>query len=323
MACQMLLFRRIVMHNAVVIVTYNRAKLLQECINHVLSQTIPFETIVVVDNHSTDSTEDLLHSYQSDPRFHIIREEENLGGAGGFWDGIRYLNHLENVPDYVLLIDDDAMIRQNYMQRIVQFASKNPRVEGFAGTVLVDGKIDTYHRRRIINRLLFQEELIPVDQYHTGKAFRCDCATFCGLVLRGKAMRQMGLPKKEYFLWYDDTEYTMRLMQKGGVAVVPSAVLDHKTVLLQETKSLLMRITWRQYYGYRNRYDTARLHLGQVSAWMVELQYRLFRFASRLMMLIPDDIHRTQGRYNVRMLSDVIRDERAGRLGKNSKYLPG
>ena len=67
-------------------------------------------------------------------------------------------------------------------------------------------------------------------------------------------------------------------MDAGGITVVPDAVLQHKTVLSKEgmvAKGVLHRIGWRQYYGYRNRYDTAKRHLGKLSAAVILWQYRV------------------------------------------------
>ncbi len=361
------------LRNTVVIVTYNRKQLLKECISHVLAQTVPFAEIVIIDNHSTDGTEEELRAYARDPRFVIRRMDENLGGAGGFAAGMEMVRDgakkasatgrvgaaesasaAENVgslvaaqsagtpfvPDYVLVIDDDAMIAPDYMERICTYGEAHPEVNGFAGRVEVDGKIDPYHRRRLASKILFYESMLPEADYgmkraagariETGRADSkdastvsfCDCATFCGFVLRGKTLMEIGLPKAEYFLWYDDTEYTLRLFNRGHIAVLGGAVLDHRTVLAQETKSLLERITWRQYYGYRNRHDTARIHAGALSALCVRLQYQVFRAASLLMMLSRNPERAQQGRYNVKLLTDVLRDCRSGRLGKHQEYGP-
>ena len=45
---------------AVTIVTYNRLELLKECVQQVLSQTVPFFYICIVDNNSTDGTSKYL-----------------------------------------------------------------------------------------------------------------------------------------------------------------------------------------------------------------------------------------------------------------------
>ena len=303
------------MNNAVVIVTYNRLELLNECLACVCGQTIPFSRVIVVDNHSTDGTAEFLAARED---LDVIREPENLGGAGGFYDGLQCASQGEY--DWVLIIDDDAMIAPDYMEKLLDYANAHTGIYGLAGKVVTEGHIDVSHRRRIINRLLYVEGNVASEEYQK-ESFSCDAATFCGLLLQGQKMREIGLPQKGYFLWYDDIEYCLRLQECGGVTVVPAAVLHHKTVLSKEgmvTKGVLHRIGWRQYYGYRNRYDTAKRHLGSLSAWVILWQYRVFWLLSFFMTWKKET--REQGRSNQKILHDVIKDCKAGKLGKHPEY---
>lgn len=303
------------MNNAVVIVTYNRVELLKECLACVCGQTIPFSRVIVVDNHSTDGTAEFLAARED---LDVIREPENLGGAGGFYDGLQCASQGEY--DWVLIIDDDAMIAPDYMEKLLDYANAHTGIYGLAGKVVTEGHIDVSHRRRIINRLLYVESNVASEEYQK-ESFYCDAATFCGLLLQGQKMREIGLPQKGYFLWYDDIEYCLRLQECGGVTVVPAAVLHHKTVLSKEgmvTKGVLHRIGWRQYYGYRNRYDTAKRHLGSLSAWVILWQYRVFWLLSFFMTWKKET--REQGRSNQKILHDVIKDCKAGKLGKHPEY---
>ncbi|RHO30677.1 glycosyltransferase [Roseburia sp. AM16-25] len=303
------------MNNAVVIVTYNRVELLKECLACVCGQTIPFSRVIVVDNHSTDGTAEFLAARED---LDVIREPENLGGAGGFYDGLQRASQVEY--DWVLIIDDDAMIAPDYMEKLLDYANAHTGIYGLAGKVVTEGHIDLSHRRRIINRLLYVESNVASEEYQK-ESFSCDAATFCGLLLQGQKMREIGLPQKGYFLWYDDIEYCLRLQECGGVTVVPAAVLHHKTVLSKEgmvTKGVLHRIGWRQYYGYRNRYDTAKRHLGSLSAWVILWQYRVFWLLSFFMTWKKET--REQGRSNQKILHDVIKDCKAGKLGKHPEY---
>ena len=303
------------MNNAVVIVTYNRVELLKECLACVCGQTIPFSRVIVVDNHSSDGTAEYLASRTD---IEVIREAENLGGAGGFYDGLQRAG--QSPYDWVLIIDDDAMIAPDYMEKLLDYANAHTGIYGLAGKVVTEGHIDVSHRRRITNRLLYVESNVATEEYQK-ESFSCDAATFCGLLLQGQKMREIGLPEKEYFLWYDDIEYCLRLQECGGVTVVPAAVLHHKTVLSKEgmvTKGVLHRISWRQYYGYRNRYDTAKRHLGSLSAWVILWQYRVFWLFSFFMTWKKET--REQGRSNQKILHDVIKDCKAGKLGKHPEY---
>src|SRR4029079_18265248 len=68
-----------------IIVTFNRVKLLERCVNALLTQTRRPDKILVVDNGSTDGTREWL---QSRPEVEFITQS-NEGSAGGFATGIR------------------------------------------------------------------------------------------------------------------------------------------------------------------------------------------------------------------------------------------
>ena len=68
-----------------VVVTYNRRELLKRNIG-CLRQNTPLHSIVVVNNGSTDGTKEWLDE-QTDLR---VIHQENVGGSGGFYTGIRY-----------------------------------------------------------------------------------------------------------------------------------------------------------------------------------------------------------------------------------------
>ena len=169
------------MNNAVVIVTYNRLELLKECLACVCRQTIPFSRVIVVDNHSTDGTRDYLERREDtyilqvsdqeketaktkeDKKIWVLEEAENLGGAGGFYDGLRWAS--QGTYDWVLIIDDDAMIAPDYVEKLITYARKHPSVCGLAGKVVTEGRIDVSHRRRITNRLLYVEGNVAEEEY--------------------------------------------------------------------------------------------------------------------------------------------------------------
>jgi glycosyltransferase involved in cell wall biosynthesis len=85
----------------VVITTYNRASLLIESIKSVLNQTFSDFELVIVDDHSSDNTPDLVKSFQ-DSRIRYIRHDENKGLAASRNTGLRYAR-----GKYIAYLDDD------------------------------------------------------------------------------------------------------------------------------------------------------------------------------------------------------------------------
>ena len=72
---------------AVVVVTYNRAALLTRMLAGLAALDREPDTVIVVDNASTDHTATVLDGVHDLP-LQVIRPEENLGGAGGFHAGV-------------------------------------------------------------------------------------------------------------------------------------------------------------------------------------------------------------------------------------------
>lgn len=233
---------------AVVITTHNREQLLRECVEHVQHQTIPPDKIIIVNNASTDGTGHYLKTLSEQYKtIDVIDLLVNTGGAGGFAVGIE--RAAETAAAWVLVIDDDAIIAIDYMEQIFVAAQQNAMYQAFAGAVTVNGQIDTCHRRNLIGIGLLSKNC--KEEVYEQSCFACDIASFCGMVVDLSLVRQIGLPHAEYFIWYDDTEYSLRIHNYSRFLVVPQAVLIHKITQLEKTHP--RRYDWKEYYAIRNR----------------------------------------------------------------------
>ena len=88
---------------AIIAVTYNMLELLKEEINSLREQTYKDAQIIVVNNGSTDDTLSWLQQQQDI----ITITQKNLGGAGGFYTGMKYA--AENGYKYCWVMDDDVI----------------------------------------------------------------------------------------------------------------------------------------------------------------------------------------------------------------------
>ena len=89
-----------------VVVTHNREALLKRCIHNLDNQSRPPDEILVIDNNSTDGTNQFLQKQE----INFIKQE-NLGSAGGWFTGIKY-GLLHNY-DLCWLMDDDGFPDSN------------------------------------------------------------------------------------------------------------------------------------------------------------------------------------------------------------------
>ena len=296
----------------VVIVTYNRLALLKECVNACQKQTKKFTKIYIVNNASTDGTAEYLHSIKKS-HIEIIDLPENRGGAGGFAAGMKRASSNSDL-DYILLIDDDAIIAENFNEEIVKGIEKyGEDVLGYSGTVYTDRIVQCQHRSRLKTKQDFIVEGCPIEEYK-GEAFVYDLATFCGVYISRKVMQKAGLPREDFFIWLDDAEYCFRLLKKtsmrGHFININAAKINHKS------KSSSSGMSWKNYYGERNRLVIVKQYypLAVVLKNYLRLDLRIIR----RLLFGKNKFERKVAK----MFAAAKRDAKHGRMGKSAIYNP-
>ena len=89
---------------------------------------------------------------------------------------------------------------------------------------------------------------------------RIDTATFVSLLIPRETIEKIGLPIKEYFIWGDDKEYTLRISDLLPSYFIPQSGVIHKmktNVGSNICTDDIERIQ-RYFYAYRNDYATAK-----------------------------------------------------------------
>lgn len=209
---------------AVIVVTYNRLNLLKKCIEAVRIQTYSQFDIIVVNNGSTDGTLMWLET-QKDI---MVINQKNLGGAGGFHNGIKYAYNKKY--KYFWIMDDDGVPSSECLSILKKYADIGfhyvaPNLKNF------DGKshfiqFDNTQFSNIVN--------------HCGGPFNA-------ILLSRKLVQHVGLPNKNFFIWGDEHEYVNRIVNAGFfVALCLNAIHFHKYT---ESKGIP---TNRLLYKYRN-----------------------------------------------------------------------
>lgn len=258
---------------AALVVTYNRKALLLECIDAITRQEYPAFTIVVIDNASTDGTEELFTGdgpLAGSDTIDYRRMGSNLGGAGGFKEGLRAA--AESGADWVWLMDDDCIPHSNTLAMLVEAARL---VEGrdiepsFFASSVFGPKGEPMNVPAVDGRPT-ENGYADWYAYLSDGMVEIESATFVSLLLNRKAIDKLGLPVGSFFIWGDDTEYTTRLTHNFGPAyLVGASRVLHKRV---NTKSLDImneddpeRIA-RFHFYYRNNLIVQRYHHGKSAA---------------------------------------------------------
>lgn len=208
------------------IVTLNRKvkfiHTLDEC------RRLGFSNIVVLDNGSTDGTREFLRG-----QAHVtcIFTERNEGGSGGF---NRIMRHFIQKTDFgwLLTFDDDAYPTFSE-EDLVGFlrARKNNHHAAYAFRVTYpDGSLCEMNcpGSNVLERhpLLSLRSKFHIDE--SSGPSEVDFAGFVGLLLRRATIQQVGIVSKQFFIYSDDTYYTLCLSKRSGkILYYPGLALIH------------------------------------------------------------------------------------------------
>ncbi len=105
-----------------VVVTYNRRDLLTQAPSAVLGQSRTPDTVIVIDNASTDGTADLVRTRF--PSVRLAAAQRNTGGAGGFAYGLALA--LAEEADLVWLMDDDTVPEPGALRAMLDARALHP-----------------------------------------------------------------------------------------------------------------------------------------------------------------------------------------------------
>lgn len=244
---------------ASVVVTYNRRAQLEVSLARLLAE--PVDHVVVVDNGSTDGTRAWLEGL-ADHRLHLVLEDRNLGGAGGFEAGLRTAVATFD-PDWIMVMDDDG-----YPESGAIAAFRDTDLAGWdavaAAVRLPDGRICEMNRPAVNpfwNRQAFLRTLFGAGRkgfhladptYETDEVSTVDTASFVGLFLSRAAIQRAGYPDGRLFIYGDDVLYTLGLSRSGGrIGFFPKIRFTHDCSTFEDGERQFRPI-WKTYYHYRN-----------------------------------------------------------------------
>jgi len=252
---------------AAVVVTYNRLDKLKKGIASIRASSVRPRTIVLVDNASTDGTGDYLRSIAGDEDVHVLSLPENVGGAGGFAAGLRRAYDLG--ADFFWIMDDDCYPEPDALGRLLdEHRAVEEHVHDrvpFACSVVkfVDGQL--CEMNEAVTTWDWPRYL--VQGLSSVKVREC---TFVSVLLPRWTVEEHGLPLAEYFIWYDDKEFTKRLSSRTrpGIQVLDSYVVhdmgDNKGVNYGQ---ITAQNVWKFKYGARNQ-SSYRWHYEGKLSWI-------------------------------------------------------
>jgi len=230
---------------SIIIPVWNGRKYLKACLDALLAQDSPDFQVIAVDNASSDDSADFVA--EEYPQVHLIRNERNLGFAGGCNVGLRAAQ-----GDVLVLLNQDTVVQPGWLKALVD-ALDDPDV-GIAGCKILEADgVTLSHCGGSLDLVAAQTQHYGAGELDRGqydKAVDVDYVTGAAFAVRRDVLDHVGLMDERFFPgYYEDTDFCLRARKAGfRIQYVPDAVVIHHV-------SASTRQHWvrRRFYYYRNR----------------------------------------------------------------------
>lgn len=229
---------------SVIIVTWNGAALLQECLDSLAKTThYPLE-IIVVDNFSSDNSITLLNAY---PIVRVIANSSNTGYAKGNNIGVASAR-----GNYVVILNNDITVEPDWLTEPLRYLEADRTIG------IVCCRQMSYYRNEIIDGLFHRIEpdlrMHPVGQQQqpaddprflmTGLVISANGGS---MIVRKELYEQLHGLDETFFAYYEEVDFCLRAFERNWKCLyVPAAVVYHKG-------SVSFKKTGPMTYFYRER----------------------------------------------------------------------
>ena len=231
----------------VVVVTWQGAHLLPDCLDALLREVRAGDAqVVVVDNASTDGTAELLAARY--PAVRRIASDRNRGFAGG-----NNLALADVDTDVAVLLNNDAVVQPGWLEGLLEGLDHDRRVAAVGSKVLLQQAgppvINSVGGEVLSNGYGRDRGWLELDNGQYDEPAGVLTTSGASVAFRTSALREVGLFDERFFLYYEDTDLCWRLRLAGWeVRTAPASVVRHAHSATAGAQSDLHR-----FYSERNR----------------------------------------------------------------------
>ncbi len=234
----------------IVIPVHNRKHFTRKCLLSLKRQTFKGFKVVVVDDGSTDGTEKMITDEFSEVV--LLKGEGNLWWAGATNWGVEYVLNRAKDDDFVITLNDDTVVHPDYIQTLLNSASKYPKT--LIGSISVSDEDES-----VVFEAAVRVNWLTAKYTNLGKGKRYDSMLKSGSFLRQsdvvsgrgtiipvEVFREVGLYDFKRLPHHGaDYEFSRRANLKGY-----NLLINYKAIVVGHVKftglnSKVSRIKWR------------------------------------------------------------------------------
>lgn len=212
----------------IVVLNWNGAKDTNECVESLKVQSFKDFQILVIDNGSKLDDYSKLSFLENTPYLTLIRNEKNLGFAGGVNTGIKYA--IKNDYEFVSLFNNDAVADKDWLQNLINGFDENSDTSVVTGLLLhEDGKtIDSTGDYFSIWGMPFPRSRNDETATAPNSSYVFS-ATGGATLYKTSLFKEIGLFDESFFAYYEDVDVSFRAQLAGHkIYYTNDAIAFHK-----------------------------------------------------------------------------------------------
>lgn len=234
----------------IIIINYRRSEDTLKCLNSVLASSYKDYKIILIDNASKDdsvekilkwinkndsvlsqnekthfSDQKIVNSIFSGNKIEFILSKENYGFAGANNIGMSYA--IENGYDYVLLLNNDTIVKADFIEPFIELAESDSSIGIVGGKALSPKNNSVISAGGKMNWLRgFGNNMIENEKWDL--ACEVEFVSGCQMLIKKEVLETVGYLSEQYFLYYEDVDYCFRSREKGWkVYYEPKSIIWH------------------------------------------------------------------------------------------------
>ncbi|MDD3007074.1 MAG: glycosyltransferase family 2 protein [Candidatus Pacebacteria bacterium] len=213
----------------IIVLNWNGKEDTLDCLQSLRSTDYGNYKVTLVDNGSEDDS--VVAVKEQFPEVEVVETGKNLGFAGGNNVGIEYA--IKAGADYVFLINNDTTVHPDYLKELVLVAESDAKIGAVGSKIYYHGEPERiWFAGGTINWLKNKGEHIGLDEIDTGQfdeIREVGYLTGCALLVKREVVEKVGVLEDDYFLYYEDADYSLRIQNAGYKTVyAPKSKIYHK-----------------------------------------------------------------------------------------------
>lgn len=206
---------------SVILVSFNTAEMTIDALDTLFSSKVDFDIeVVIIDNASVDHSVELIKQHY--PDITLIENQDNVGFGRANNQALEVIQ-----GDYVLLLNTDAFVETDTIQKSVEYMQNNPKC-GLLGARLIGREGDLqpscryfptpfnlFAQRIGLNHLFSSIKVVDNSSTDHNQTQACDWVPGCYYLLRKEVVDTVGLFDPLYFLYSEEVDHCFAIKRAG------------------------------------------------------------------------------------------------------------